>query len=99
MRGQTWISKDFPGTGQRCSARIYNLQSIPKYPIARSIDDNSVQISVSVGNNQLYYDDNFLLDVSPGNYTLQLQAWADNDFDTGKLTEVTIEVEDPCMEI
>ena len=69
-----------------------SLQSIPEYPIARSSDDNSVPISVRVGNNQLYYADNYLFDVSPGNYTLQVQAWADNDFYTDKFTELTIEV-------
>ena len=32
-----------------------------------------------------------------GSYVVEVRAWADNNYDTGKFSQLNIQVIDPCM--
>lgn len=33
----------------------------------------------------------------PGEYVVEVRAWADNNFDTGRFEELTVNIVDPCL--
>ena len=59
---------------------------------------DTTPMKVTVGTDSIYYNGDHLTgSYNPGLYAVQVRAWADNDYDTGKFVELAIEIIDPCL--
>ena len=54
-------------------------------------------MTITVHINELYQDGSSFALSREGNYTLEVRAWGDNDFDTGAFEVLDIEVINPCL--
>ena len=52
-----------------------------------------------MGSDLVLYDEGLATEFyNPGSYVVEVRAWADNNVDTGKFAQLSIEIIDPCLQ-
>ena len=62
-------------------------------------DPTTPLISLDFAVNTIFHSGDHLTGLyTPGQYVIEVRAFADNDFETGEFQDLTINVLDPCLE-